>query len=192
MNDKLDPLIDQAIEAEKQQALRRFHLSPLRPSPGPTGKVSGWPFPLRLTRAWIWGGCAAMVLLAFGVVLMLEYKGRSSASGVDSRTIEQAFLAIQRNQHGPALPVFSSTSSDRTYSDMSWNIQSAICRLRRSQYSNQELGKAVMRTLSRGMTPLQLVVRLDNEVVQGLDFKLRQISENNAVARVLLKQSQSQ
>jgi hypothetical protein len=192
MNDKLDPLIDQTIEAEKQQALRHFHLSPLRPSLGLTGRVSGWPFPLRLTRAWIWGGCAAMVFLTFCMIQMLQYKGRSMGRVATSQAIEQAFLSVQKNQPGPVLPVFTSLSGDKDFADLSWNIQLAFCRLRRSEYPHQDLGEAVIQTLSRGLVPSRFGTSLDNDLAPGLDVKLRQLTSKNAVARVLSKQSQSQ
>jgi hypothetical protein len=192
MNDEFDPLIDKAIESEKQQALRHFHLSPISLSPSQTGKVSGHSSTLRLTRTWIWGGCAAMLLLSFGAILMVHYNDRPSIGRVNSRTIEQALVSVQRNQPGPALPTPPSFSGDKASSDLSWNIQSAICRVRRSHYSKQDLGEAVMRTLYRGATPSRPMAGLDKYVVQGLDLKLRQLSSNNSVARVLSKPVHSQ
>ncbi len=192
MNDEFDPLIDKAIESEKQQALRHFHLSPISLLPSQTGRVSERSSAVWLTRTWIWGGCAAMVLLTLGIVLMLQFKGRSSMGGVTSRTIEQALLSIQKNQPGPALPTSFSFTGDKASSDLCWNIQSAICRLRRPQYSKQDLGEAVLQTLYRRATPAQPMAGLGKNVVQELDVKLRQLSSNNSVARVLSKHVKSQ
>jgi hypothetical protein len=192
MNEKWDKLIDQPIEVEKQQALQNFRLPPNLSSPAQTGNAPRHVSLIWLNRTWIWSGAAAIVILTVTVFLMLHQTGGPPESTVTSKTIEQAFLAIQRNQLGPELPSFFSSSGKKSYSDLSWNIQSTFYRVRQEQYSRQDLGEAVRRTLSREPTPSHPVASLDKKAVGDLDVKIRELNSTKAVERVLSKHSQNQ
>ncbi len=52
---------------------------------------------------------------------------------------------------------------------------------RLSQYSKQDLGEAVMQTLSRGAAPHRTEAGLEKEAVHGLDDKLQKLSSTKAV-----------
>jgi hypothetical protein len=187
MNDKFDSLIEKAIEAEKQLALRHFHLSPLHLSPNHATKEIRHTSVLRLKQTLIWGGCAATLLLTLGTVLLLHYQGHPSTVSFTSHNLELSLRSIQRTQPGPVLPATSSFSGEGTSSDLSWNIQWAVCRLQRSYYAGQDLKTAILRTLSRGTAPNRSEAGLEKEVIRGLDGKLRKLSSTRAVECALLR-----
>ncbi len=189
MNDKFDQIMDKAIEAEKREALRQFHLSPIALARNQAGRASARSSAFRPAQLWLWAGGATTLLLTFSVVLMMRYKGQPSAAGVTKETIEQALLQVHKTQAEPALPGVLSSDSPSSISDMTWNIQSVIYRVQRLQYSEADLSDAVFRTLSGRDGAYRSAAGLNEKVARGLDLRIQQLSSSRAVAHLLAKYS---
>ena len=187
MNDKFDPLVDEAIESEKQQALRQFRLSAIALTRNQAGRASVRSSAFQPAPLWLWAAGTMALLLIFGVVILLQYRNQPSVAGVTKQAIEQALLHARETQAQLALPGVVSLDGSGSNADMTWSVQSVIYRLQRQQYSEAGLSDAVFRTLSARKGAFRTEASLDEKVATGLHLRIRKLSSNKAVARLLAR-----
>jgi hypothetical protein len=180
MTDKLDQLLNAAVEAEKAEALARFRRAPLSVPRTVVATTSGRS---TLFRNFALGGAVAGAL-ALGVILLTPPRNQNPK--IEIATVQRALFAANA-----ALPDTALRHLDR-HSDMSWTVQRAILRAQQPEYPNRDLSSSVLTALRKAQesegrslsseyaSPAELDERLERLVSKGTVERALQVADKKA------------